>query len=63
MNLLRSGHPAWARAAALAAAVVLAAHGLAHLMGVSLLWKLGQPDRLHYADVVPSWRRARAVPS
>ena len=44
----------WVRAAAVVAAVIIAAHGLAHLMGVALLWKLGQPGALRYADVVPA---------
>ena len=54
MQELRSGHPAWAHAAVIAAAVLLAAHGLVHLKGVSLLWKLGEPGRLRYADAVPA---------
>ena len=37
-----------------AAAVVIAAHGLVHLMGVALLWKLGEPGQLHYADAEPA---------
>jgi hypothetical protein len=44
----------WVRAAAVVAAVIIAGHGLAHLMGVALLWKLGQPGALRYADVVPA---------
>ena len=39
---------------AVAVAVVVAAHGLVHLMGVALLWKLGQPGQLRYADAVPA---------
>jgi hypothetical protein len=54
MNQTRSADPGWARLAAAAAAVVIAAHGLAHLMGVALLWKLGEPGQLRYADVVPA---------
>ena len=51
----RSGnHRGWARAAVTAAAVVIAAHGLVHLMGVALLWKLGEPGQLRYADAVPA---------
>jgi hypothetical protein len=38
----------------IAAAVVIAAHGLIHLMGMALLWKLGQPAGLRYADAVPA---------
>lgn len=49
-----TSRPGWARAAVLAAAVVIAAHGLVHLMGVALLWKLGEPGQLRYADAVPS---------
>ena len=37
----------------IAAAVVIAAHGLVHLMGVALLWKLGEPGGLRYADTAP----------
>jgi hypothetical protein len=33
---------------------VIAAHGLVHLMGVALLWKLGEPGQLRYADAVPA---------
>ncbi len=44
----------WARLAVIAAAVVMAAHGLVRLMGVALLWKLGEPGGLRYADAVPA---------
>ena len=45
-RLARFGdHRGWARAAVIAAAVVIAAHGLVHLMGVGLLWKLGEPGQ------------------
>jgi hypothetical protein len=54
MTQTRSAHPGWARLAAIAAAVVIAAHGLVHLMGVALLWKLGEPGQLRYADAVPA---------
>lgn len=37
-----------------AAAVVPTAHGLVHLMGVALLWHVGQPGNLRYADVTPA---------
>ena len=47
-------HRVWARAALVAAAVVIAAHGLVHLMGVALLWKLGEPGQLRYADADPT---------
>jgi hypothetical protein len=53
----REGTPVrqpWVRAAAAVAAVIIAGHGLADLMGVALLWKLGQPGALRYADVVPA---------
>lgn len=36
-----------------ASSVVLAGHGLIHLMGVALLWHLGQPGALRYADAHP----------
>jgi hypothetical protein len=54
MQKLQPGHRVWVRVALLAAAVVIAAHGLVHLMGVSLLWKLGEPGQLRYADAVPA---------
>jgi hypothetical protein len=54
MQLLQPGHRVWARIAVVASAVVIAAHGLVHLMGVSLLWKLGEPGQLRYADAVPT---------
>jgi hypothetical protein len=44
----------WPRVALAAAAVIIAAHGLVHLMGVSVLWKLGEPGQLRYADAVPA---------
>ena len=51
----RSGnHRGWVRAAVIAAAVVVAAHGLVHLMGVALLWKIGEPGQLRYTDAVPA---------
>jgi hypothetical protein len=53
MHQLQPGHRAWARVAVIATALVIAAHGLVHLMGVSLLWKLGEPGQLRYADAVP----------
>lgn len=43
-----------ARLVMIAAAVVIAAHGLIHVMGAALLWKLGQPGQLRYADAVPA---------
>jgi hypothetical protein len=33
---------------------VIGVHGLVHLMGMALLWKLGQPGSLRYADAVPT---------
>lgn len=54
MNKTVSAHAGWARPAAVAAAVVIATHGLVHLMGVALLWKLGEPGALRYADAVPA---------
>jgi hypothetical protein len=53
MAQVRSNRLGWDRLAVIAAAVVIAAHGLIHLMGVALLWKLGEPGGLHYADAVP----------
>ncbi len=41
-----------ARALRRAGALLLAAHGAVHLMGVSLLWRLGQPGELRYGDVL-----------
>ena len=54
MDRIQTAHPGLARAATIAAAVVMAAHGLVHLMGVSLLWQLGEPGQLRYADAVPA---------
>ena len=54
MTLVRAGRPGWARPMVIAAAVVIAVHGLIHLMGVALLWKLGEPGGLRYADAVPA---------
>jgi hypothetical protein len=53
MTQVRSDRLGWARLAVITAAVVIAAHGLIHLMGVALLWKLGQPGQLRYANAVP----------
>ncbi|MBW4033049.1 MAG: hypothetical protein HIU88_10335 [Acidobacteria bacterium] len=38
----------------LAAGVVIVGHGLLHLIGTSLLWRLGQVGDLHYGDMLPS---------
>lgn len=54
MTVMHSGRPAWGRLAVIAAAVVIAAHGLIHLMGVALLLKLGEPGGLRYAAAVPA---------
>jgi hypothetical protein len=54
MTVMPSDRLGRARLAVIAAAVVIGAHGLVHLMGVALLWKLGQPGQLHYADAVPA---------
>jgi hypothetical protein len=35
------------------AVAVLAGHGLIHAMGVTLLWRLGEPAALQYADGTP----------
>lgn len=42
------------RAARWLAAIFIASHGLAHLMGVVLLWRLAEPGGLRYADTVPT---------
>ena len=42
------------RTAELAGAVVLAGHGLIHLIGVALLWRLGETAELSYADARPA---------
>lgn len=36
------------------AAVLMGLHGLVHLMGMQLLWKMGEPAQFTYADAVPS---------
>ncbi len=54
MDQMQLGHRAWMRVAVITTAVVIGAHGLVHLMGVSLLWKLGEPGQLRYADAVPT---------
>jgi hypothetical protein len=54
MTQIRRDRLEWARLAAIAAAAVIAAHGLVHLTGVALLWKLGEPGGLRYADAVPA---------
>jgi len=42
------------RIATVVVAFLIAMHGLVHLMGVALLWKLGEPGKLRYADAVPA---------
>jgi hypothetical protein len=54
MTQVRSDRLGWARLGVIAAAVVIAAHGLIHLMGVALLWKLGEVGQLRYATAVPA---------
>jgi hypothetical protein len=54
MAEMRSLRLGWARLGVIAAATVIAAHGLIHLMGVVLLWKLGQPGQLRYVNSVPA---------
>ena len=54
MTQTGSDHLRWARLAVIAAAVVIAVHGLIHLMGVALLWKLGEVGQLRYATAVPA---------
>jgi hypothetical protein len=41
------------RALGVAGAVVLAGHGLIHLLGVALYWRLGETGELRYADARP----------
>jgi hypothetical protein len=41
MTQVHSDRLGWGRLAVIAVAVVIAAHGLIHLMGVALLWKMG----------------------
>jgi hypothetical protein len=58
-RLPEAGRPAarraaWTRGGVVAVAVVIGVHGLVHLMGMALLWKLGQPGSLRYADAVPA---------
>jgi hypothetical protein len=53
MNQIRSDRLGWASVAVVAAAVVIAVHGLVHLMGVALSWKLGEPGQLRYAVLAP----------
>lgn len=60
MKQARSAHPGWTRLAAVTAMVLIAAHGLAHLMDVALLWELGEPGKAWYADVGPQ-RAVRLV--
>jgi hypothetical protein len=43
-----------ARVATVVVALFLALHGLVYLMGVDLLWKLGEPGDLTYEDAVPT---------
>uniref|UniRef100_UPI001A9D05AB hypothetical protein n=1 Tax=Streptomyces sp. YIM 98790 TaxID=2689077 RepID=UPI001A9D05AB len=42
------------RAVAAVGGLVLAGHGLIHLLGTVLLWELAEPGRLEYADAVPA---------
>jgi len=37
-----------------AAALLLAAHGISHVVGIELLWKLDQPGLLRYEATVPA---------
>ena len=54
MTQMRSDAPGRARLAVIAAAAVIAAHGLIHLMGVALLRKPGEVGQLRYADAAPA---------
>lgn len=49
-------HPAGAIARLLeaVAGVFIAAHGVVHLIGVTLLWKLGEPGNFRYEDMIPT---------
>jgi Na+-translocating ferredoxin:NAD+ oxidoreductase RnfD subunit len=47
-------YPGWPRAVPAVAAVIIAAHGLVHLMGAAVLWKLGEPGQLRYSEAVPT---------
>lgn len=49
-----SARTGWAGVAVALTAVVIAAHGLMHLMGVALLWRLGELGQLRYANAVPA---------
>jgi hypothetical protein len=42
-------------------ALVLAVHGLVHLMGVALLWRWGEPGELRYADAHPEAGSAAGI--
>lgn len=44
-----------------AGAAVLVVHGAIHAMGVALLWELGQPGTLNYADAAPTPGTAAAI--
>jgi len=37
-----------------AGSALMALHGLVHLMGMQLLWKMGEPAQLTYSDAVPT---------
>jgi hypothetical protein len=51
MTQTRPDRPRWAWLAVIAAVVVIAAHGLVHLVSVALR-KLGEPTRLRYTEAV-----------
>jgi hypothetical protein len=72
MDDVRSGRPDWTGVAVITAAIVIAWHGLVHLMGAAVLWKLGQPgqavaglvvDGLVLVLVAVSWLGSRRVTS
>ncbi|WP_448617730.1 hypothetical protein [Geodermatophilus sp. URMC 65] len=50
----RAARPGAHRSLRAVAALVLAGHGLIHLLGVALLWRWGQPGGLRYDDVSPA---------
>lgn len=45
------------------AAIVIAAHGVIHVMGAVVLWRLGEPGDLTYADMSPEVGSWTAIPA
>jgi len=54
MTWVHSDRLGWARLAVIAAAVMIAAHGLIHLLGVALLWELGELPLLRAKAELPA---------